>query len=580
MQDFRDSLISKIDDLVSELSRKQSGGPDTQLQIEATVVGRSQPRRRSGQSTKFVLGTFDISNWKSPTQSPVISRSEGQEDTRSDDLPDPQAVTAASNGVGPWLSHSQHHATANEARARRKTVGGLRIGANDLTPPRTPSPPGTRQLATDRRIFPKRRRIDEGPAKLQPSTVDKLIEGIWEQIHKQNLIVIPEDISKTFQQPGNFSTGDFADVSRRCRVLTGVSRTTRSIEVMMQAHWVDCYHVRIDALKDLRPDLRPHEHKKLVMTEACSSFEWSEKDLRNRMAIWNGYREIKDAAGWAALTFAGAGIYRFCKYRMGFDQDAILKLQNLRSRLEVAADTIQPQWRQTLTLVGVSDQRVYRGHPHDWVVGKRKDPIPLAWTYRHLHPDFSFSHIEASSVDFDAFGSYDPRRVASGPQFPCSLCSKPQCDLAEKNECECFSDLFGPNARSSCPVQVYSTEDGRNNGLMACCSFQRGVPVGEFVGVVTKGLEDMDVMQCEGMPGVTYQIWQGRKGNFTRFINHSCLPNCQFQTFVWLGVQRTIVVSKGVTAGQELTIDYSDRYWQKLDQTCLCKQAACRYRDR
>jgi hypothetical protein len=34
-------------------------------------------------------------------------------------------------------------------------------------------------------------------------------------------------------------------------------------------------------------------------------------------AIWKGYREIKDAAGkdaagWAALVFAGFGIYRFC----------------------------------------------------------------------------------------------------------------------------------------------------------------------------------------------------------------------------------------------------------------------------
>ena len=333
-------------------------------------------------------------------------------------------------------------------------------------------------------------------------------------------------------------------------------------------------------LKEQRPELRPHEHKKLVMMEACSNFEWSEKDLRNRMAIWKGYREIKDAAGWTALTFAGPGIYRFCKYRMGFDQDAISKLQSLQSRFEVAADTIQPQWRQTLTLVGVSNQLCYRGHPHDWVVGKRKDPEPLARTYRQWDPKFSFEHIDSSIVDTDAFGSYDPRRVASGPNFLCSMCSKTQSETAEKNECDCFSDLFGPNARSLCPVQVFSTEDGRNNGLIACCSFERGAPIGEFVGIVTKDLEDVDVMQSQGAAGVSYQIWQGRKGNFTKFINHSCVPNCQFQSYVWLGVQRTILVSKGVGAGQEITVDYSDRYWQRLQKTCLCKQAACRYRSR
>lgn len=123
---------------------------------------------------------------------------------------------------------------------------------------------------------------------------------------------------------------------------TSISRTTRSIEVIMQVYWVDCYYTRIDVLKDQRLDLRPYEYKKLIMTEACTNFEWSKKNLRNRMAIWKDYREIKDAASWAALAFSGPGIYRFCKYRIGFDQDAITKLQNLQSRFEVAADTIQP----------------------------------------------------------------------------------------------------------------------------------------------------------------------------------------------------------------------------------------------
>ena len=582
MEDFRDSLISKIDDVVSELYEKQHGNHDMQLQIEATVVGRSRPRRRSIKRSKFLLGKVDISKWRSSAQSPITSRSEEPSSSRPDNLPDQQAVTTAFNEMDSTSSHLQHDTAADEIRPRRKTVGGLRIGANDLTPPRTPSPSGTRQLATDQRSFPKRRRLEEGPPQLQPSNVDKLIEGIWEQIHKPNFLVLPEDISKVFQRPEVLTPQDFADVSRRCRTLTGVSQTTRSLEIMMQAHWVDCYYARIDALADQRPDLKPYEHKKVVMTEACSCFEWSEKDLRNRMAVWKGYQEIKDAAGWAALAFASPGIYRLCKYRhrMGFDQDAIAKLQVLQSRFEVAADTIQPQWRKTLTLVGVPDRRVYRGHPHDWVVGKRKDPVPLPWTYRQWDTNFSFIHLNDSVIDTDAFGSHDPRRIASGSHFCCSSCSKVQSEIAEKNECDCYLDLFGPNARSHCPVQVFRTDDGRNNGLIACCSFERGAAVGEFVGLVTKGLEDMDVMQCEGMPGVTYQIWQGRKGNFTRFINHSCLPNCQFETFVWLRIQRTIVVSKGVTAGQELTIDYSDRYWQKLDKTCLCKQAACRYRDR
>ena len=435
---------------------------------------------------------------------------------------------------------------------------------------------------TDQRTFSKRRRVDEGPAKLQPSTIDKLIEGIWEQIHTPNILVIPPDISDIIRplRPAANLSLDFTDVSRRCRILTGISRTARSIEVMMQAHWVDCYHARIEAMKEQRPDLRPHEHRKLVMTEACSTFEWSEKDLRNRMGIWRGYREIKDAAGWSALTFAGPGIYRFCKYRLGFDEEAIAKLRSLRTRIEVAADCLQPQWRQTLSLVGVSTQRLYRGHPHDWVVSKKRDPVPLPWTYRHLDQPFVFEHVRYSVIDSSTWGTYDPRRVDNGPHHLCTLCSKPQSELAEKNECECFADLFGPNSKALCPVQVFNTEDDRNNGLMACCSFDRGAPIGEFVGLVTKGLEDVDVMQGQGAAGVEYQIFQGRMGNFTRFINHSCNPNSQLEQFTWLGLQRTVIVSKGIAAGKEVTIDYSGRYWRRLAKACLCGEACCRYKER
>ncbi|GME25977.1 hypothetical protein GTA08_BOTSDO01247 [Neofusicoccum parvum] len=103
--------------------------------------------------------------------------------------------------------------------------------------------------------------------------------------------------------------------------------------------------------------------------------------------------------------------------------------------------------------------------------------------------------------------------------------------------------------------------------------------VGEFVGLVTRGLQDMDVMQGE-TNGNIYQIWQGRQGNYTRFVNHSCHPNSQFEKFTWLGVQRIILVSKGIEAGQEVTVDYSGRYWTNLDKECLCGESCCRYRNR
>jgi hypothetical protein len=71
----------------------------------------------------------------------------------------------------------------------------------------------------------------------------------------------------------------------------------------------------------------------------CLFFSGDTKDYSSR-AIWRGYKEIKDHGGWACLVFAGMGIYRFCKYRIGFDPESMAILRRTRTRFEVAADTL------------------------------------------------------------------------------------------------------------------------------------------------------------------------------------------------------------------------------------------------
>ena len=87
-------------------------------------------------------------------------------------------------------------------------------------------------------------------------------------------------------------------------------------------------------------------------------------------------------------------------------------------------------------------------------------------------------------------------------------------------------------------------------------------------------------MQSSTSTGPTYQIFQGRRGNFTRFVNHSCNPNSQYERFSWMGLQRIVLVSRGIEAGNEITVDYGERYWENLDKVCRCGEGCCRYRDR
>ncbi|KAF2721168.1 SET domain-containing protein, partial [Polychaeton citri CBS 116435] len=481
---------------------------------------------------------------------------------------------------------------------KRKAIGGLRIG-NGVGASLNPTSSTVRRLESDSRVFPQRKKRATDNHVMQPSTLAKYINGVWESLFS-GIKLDPAEVIDQWQsvqsngQPQLLTDADrevayrevtavqglFGRMNILTRKISQTSRTCRSLEVIVQAFWVQCFDDRVQELTILSPR---EKAKKAAISEACIDFNWSEKELRNKMAIWRGYHDIRKSGGWAALVFAGMGLYRFCKYRVSFTDDTFQALQTLKPRFEVAADTLHPKWRQLLSIVGITGERKYHGHPHDWVVcGPGNEPIPLARTYLQWDKNFEYAHLEESTIDEDAWGLYDPRMVfplTSDNTATCQVCGECQSDDPKHNCCHCFSSLYGGASASSLPVQVYWTQNGKNNGLLACLAIERGGAVGEFVGQITSGVRNKDVMVGE-TDKATYQIWQGRQGNHTRFVNHSCQPNSQFERFVWLGTQRIVLVSKGIEAGEEITVDYSDTYWKDLDKECLCGQAKCRYRRR
>lgn len=183
--------------------------------------------------------------------------------------------------------------------------------------------------------------------------------------------------------------------------------------------------------------------------------------------IWRGYKEIKEAGGWASLVFAGSGIYRFCKYRIGFNEGLTTQLRHLRQSFEVAADTLHPQWRQLLGIVGQASPPRYTGHPHQWVIVDSHPAQPLKSTYRHLGvEELDYQFIDKSVIDQDVFGSRDPRLMPQINPDICSTCAERQSDNITLNRCSCFPDLFGC-LRLPTAVQVVGTQNGKNNGVVA-----------------------------------------------------------------------------------------------------------------
>lgn len=186
--------------------------------------------------------------------------------------------------------------------------------------------------------------------------------------------------------------------------------------------------------------------------------------------MWRGYKEIKDSGGWASLIFAGSGVYRFCKYRIGFENGLTTRLRHIAPSLEVAADTLHPGWRDLLRIIDQNGPRRYTGHPHEWVTVDTGPALPLQETYSHLpSPNgFDYQFVEDCVIDQEVFGVEDPRHEPEVDPDLCQICKEKQSDNATSNYCSCFPNLFGC-VRCPSPVQIFYTASGKNNGVVARC---------------------------------------------------------------------------------------------------------------
>ncbi|KAK2800028.1 hypothetical protein FQN50_008267 [Emmonsiellopsis sp. PD_5] len=356
-------------------------------------------------------------------------------------------VGATSSSPHPCRDHpltpeSSSHTDSDEddARKRRKIVGGLRlhsaVSGDDHAPPPNQCTPkiSSRQVHNDTR-FPQRKPPQEPVIPiLEPTSGDKLISGIWRQIFSGTQLTLSKSAQvSTINVHGVVDRETFRTINTICLKYSTFSQSARTLEMIVQAYWVECYEARIAAIKLERPSKSITEVRMDAVKEACSTLQWKEKELRNKLSIWRGYREIKDAGGWASLAFASSGVYRFCKYRTGFDESFISRLRQLKSSFEVAADTLHPEWCQLLQVIGQGSPPVYVGHPNEWVITNGEMAMPLAATYPHIPGDFVYQFVEECVLDQDTFGAHDPRLVPDIDPSKCPECGQYQSDNVQTN---------------------------------------------------------------------------------------------------------------------------------------------------
>ncbi|EAS37569.3 SET domain-containing protein [Coccidioides immitis RS] len=576
--------------LESTIAAAEQGEGGCFLRLEAHICFSKVSEANVDPPKPLLLGWIDLRNGQTlvtpePSPGPGL---EGQDLAHTDSHEERPITVLPCGNSKPAESSHPTQTDEYEGRKRRKVVGGLRLRPRtscsreddrDSSSYSSSQTEPVRQLRSETR-FPQRSHSKKASrATGEPSSVDKLISGIWRQLHSNTeLNWSTLATHATVGVSGEVTAELFKAVSNLCLRHSNKTQTARALEMIVQAYWTDCYEARIKSIRLERPASSASETRVTALKEACSTLGWGDKELRNKMAIWRGYKEIKDAGGWASLVFASSGVYRFCKYRTRIDDGLALRLQQIRSAVELAADTLHPKWRELLNVIGQGSVALYNGHPHEWVIMPSRSVQHITSTYRHLQAEFLFKFIDESIIDRSLFGDIDPRYTPDIDQNTCQVCGQLQSDDTTLNRCACFPALFGA-PRKPVPIQIFHTTNGKNNGVIARCDHERGAAIAEFVGFITNGIEGLDVM-AGGSKMQGYQIFQGQMGNFTRFINHSCHPNSQFQKFYWRGREHIIVVSRGILAGNEITVDYSDHYWERLDKACLCGESSCRFPQR
>ena len=114
-------------------------------------------------------------------------------------------------------------------------------------------------------------------------------------------------------------------------------------------------------------------------------------------------------------------------------------------------------------------------------------------------------------------------------------------------------------------IDVRDCGDARGFGLFACRNFRAGALIGEYVGEVMRARNYAQLRRERKEKHWYFMaldkeevVDASRRGGLTRFLNHSCEPNAECQSWTVDGEKRiAIVAQRPIAADEEVTFDYS-----------------------
>uniref|UniRef100_S4RA71 Nuclear receptor binding SET domain protein 2 n=1 Tax=Petromyzon marinus TaxID=7757 RepID=S4RA71_PETMA len=214
---------------------------------------------------------------------------------------------------------------------------------------------------------------------------------------------------------------------------------------------------------------------------------------------------------------------------------------------------------------------------------ERKPP-----TYKHIKSNKPVGRVQVYTADVSEI----PRcNCKPTDESPCGLdseclnrmlqyeCHPSICPAGDRCQNQAFTKRAYP------PSQIVKTA-GRGWGLLTLVSIRKGEFVNEYVG------ELIDEEECRKRIKYAHEknlsnfymltiekdriIDAGPKGNFSRFMNHSCQPNCETQKWTVNGDTRVgLFATSDIATGTELTFNYNLDCLGNEKTICKCGAPNC-----
>ncbi|XP_069061854.1 histone-lysine N-methyltransferase NSD2-like isoform X1 [Pleurodeles waltl] len=208
--------------------------------------------------------------------------------------------------------------------------------------------------------------------------------------------------------------------------------------------------------------------------------------------------------------------------------------------------------------------------------------------YKHIKRNRRYGNVHLPPVDISQIPKCNCEPTS---EKPCGFdsecinrmlmyeCHPQVCPSGERCQNRSFSNLQYPETK------VIRTE-GKGWGLVATRDIRKGEFVNEYVGEVINEEECMArIKQAQEENARHFYmltidkdhiIDAGRKGNYSRFMNHSCQPNCETQKWTVNGSTRVgLFALCDIPAGVELTYNYNLECIGNDKTVCRCGASNC-----